>query len=172
MDHLAGRDPRAEFGPDGLERAVAEVGAVLNVRRRRRGDHHRRRTLGTGWCSPGQALAVGRIDLAGFLLICNRTKLVVDPDLVKVLDTHIAQAVVRPATVVPGPVIAMVDAIVAMVDPDALLRRKERAAADRDVTIRPDRFQPGASRISASLPMIDAPPSTPASPRWRSRSIR
>ncbi len=31
MDHLAGRDPRAEFGPDGLERATAEVGAVLNV---------------------------------------------------------------------------------------------------------------------------------------------
>ncbi len=50
----------------------------------------------------------------------------------------------------------MVDTTVAMVDPDALLRRKERAAADRDVTIRPDRFQPGASRISASLPMIDA----------------
>ncbi|MCP2194194.1 hypothetical protein LX14_001884, partial [Williamsia deligens] len=31
MDHLAGRDPRAEYGPDGLERATAEVGAVLNV---------------------------------------------------------------------------------------------------------------------------------------------
>ncbi|MEH3154095.1 MAG: DUF222 domain-containing protein [Gordonia paraffinivorans] len=80
MDHLAGRDPRAEFGPDGLERATAEVGAVLNVSASRArelivaGDVARYRLVFTG-----QALAVGRIDLAGFLLICTRTKLVVDP---------------------------------------------------------------------------------------------
>ena len=157
MDRLAGRDPRAEYGPDGLERAIAEVGAVLNVPAARAreiitaGDTARYRLVFTG-----QALAVGRIELAGFLLICNRTKLVIDPDLVKILDTHIAQALFDRPPVSRARLVAMVDAIVAMVDPDALLRRKERAAADRDVTIRPDRFQPGASRISASLPMTDA----------------
>ncbi|WP_299573142.1 HNH endonuclease signature motif containing protein [uncultured Williamsia sp.] len=157
MDHLAGRDPRAGFGPDGLERATAEIGAVLNVPAAKAreiivaGDVARYRLVFTG-----QALAVGRIDLAGFLLICARTKLVVDPDLVKILDTHIAQALFERPPLSRARLVAMVDAIVAMVDPDALVRRKERAAADRDVTIRPDRFQPGASRMSASLPMVDA----------------
>ncbi|MEH3155628.1 MAG: DUF222 domain-containing protein [Gordonia paraffinivorans] len=157
MDHLARRDPRAEYGPDGLERATAEVGAVLNVPAPRAreliaaGDVARYRLVFTG-----QALAVGRIDLAGFLLICTRTKLVVDPDLVKVLDTHIAQAIFDRPPLSRARLVALINTIVATVDPDALLRRKERAAADRDVTIRPDRFQPGASRLSASLPMIDA----------------
>ncbi|WP_253653273.1 HNH endonuclease signature motif containing protein [Williamsia serinedens] len=157
MDHLAGRDPRAEYGPDGLERATAEVGAVLNVPAAKAreiitaGDTARYRLVFTG-----QALAVGRIDLAGFLLICTRTKLVVDPELVKILDTHIAQALFDRPPLSRARLGAMVDAIVATIDPDALLRRKERAAADRDVTIRPDRFQPGASRVSASLPMTDA----------------
>ncbi|GAA1908398.1 HNH endonuclease signature motif containing protein [Williamsia serinedens] len=157
MEHFAGRDPRAEFGPDGMERATAEVGAVLNVPAAKAreiitaGDTARYRLVFTG-----QALAVGRIDLAGFLLICTRTKLVVDPELVKILDTHIAQALFDRPPLSRARLGAMVDAIVAMVDPDALLRRKERAAADRDVTIRPDRFQPGASRVSASLPITDA----------------
>ncbi|MEH3155883.1 MAG: DUF222 domain-containing protein [Gordonia paraffinivorans] len=157
IDHLAGRDPRAEFGPDGLERATAEVGAVLNVPAAKArelitaGDDARYRLVFTG-----QAVAVGRIDLAGFLLICTRTKLVVDPQLVKVLDTHIAQALFDRPPLSRARLAAMVDAIVATVDPGALLRRKERAATDRDVTIRPDRFQPGASRLSASLPMVDA----------------
>ncbi|GAA1877644.1 HNH endonuclease signature motif containing protein [Williamsia serinedens] len=157
MDHLAGRDPRAEFGPDGLERATAEVGAVLDVPAAKAreiitaGDTARYRLVFTG-----QALAVGRIDLAGFLLICARTKLVTDPDLAKILDTHIAQALFERPPLSRARLVAMVDTTVAMVDPDALLRRKERAATDRDVTIRPDRFQPGASRVSASLPMTDA----------------
>ncbi|MGZ8177443.1 DUF222 domain-containing protein [Williamsia sp. SKLECPSW1] len=157
MDHLAGRDPRAEFGPDGMERAVAEVGAVLNIPASKArevitaGDVARYRLVFTG-----HALAVGRIDLAGFLLICARTKLVVDPDLIKILDTHIAQALFDRPPVSRARLVAMVDHLVATIDPDALIRRKERAAADRDVTIRPDRFQPGASRVSASLPMIDA----------------
>ncbi|WP_299570216.1 DUF222 domain-containing protein [uncultured Williamsia sp.] len=157
MDRLAGIDPRAEFGPDGLERATAEIGAVLNVPAAKAreiivaGDTARYRLVFTG-----HALAVGRVDLAGFLLICTRTKLVIDPDLVKILDTHIAQALFDRPPLSRARLVAMVDAIVAMVDPDALARRKERAAADRDVTIRPDRFQPGASRVSASLPMVDA----------------
>jgi hypothetical protein len=157
MDHLAGRDPRTEYGPDGMERATAEVGAVLNVPAARAreiitaGDVARYRLVFTS-----QALAVGRIDLAGFLLICTRTKLVTDPDLVKILDTHIAQALFDRPPLSRARLIAMIDALVATIDPDALLRRKERAAADRDVTIRPDRFQPGASRVSASLPVTDA----------------
>ncbi|WP_299569717.1 HNH endonuclease signature motif containing protein [uncultured Williamsia sp.] len=157
MDRVAGIDPRAEFGPDGLERATAEIGAVLNVPAAKAreiivaGDTARYRLVFTG-----HALAVGRIDLAGFLLICTRTKLVIDPDLMKILDTHIAQALFDRPPLSRARLIAMVDAIVAMVDPDALVRRKERTAADRDVTIRPDRFQPGASRVSASLPMVDA----------------
>ncbi|GAA2061709.1 HNH endonuclease signature motif containing protein [Williamsia deligens] len=157
MDHLAGRDPRAEYGPDGLERATAEVGAVLNVPASKAreyivaGDTARYRLVFTA-----QALAVGRIDLAGFLLICGRTKLVVDPELVKIVDTHIAQALFERPPLSRARLIAMVDRIVAMIDPDALVRRRERVHADRDVTIRPDRFQPGASRVTATLPDIDA----------------
>ncbi|MEH3154096.1 MAG: DUF222 domain-containing protein [Gordonia paraffinivorans] len=74
----------------------------------------------------------------------------------KVLDTHIAQALFDRPPLSRARLVALVDTIVATVDPDALLRRKERAATDRDVTIRPDRFQPGSSRVSASLPMTDA----------------
>ncbi|GAA2062178.1 HNH endonuclease signature motif containing protein [Williamsia deligens] len=157
MDHLAGRDPRAEYGPDGLERATAEVGAVLNVPASKArelitaGDTARYRLVFTA-----QALAVGRIDLAGFLLICGRTKLVLDPDLVKVVDTHIAQALFERPPLSRARLIALVDRIVAMLDPDALIRRRERVRADRDVTIRPDRFQPGASRVTATLPDTDA----------------
>ncbi|MGZ8177831.1 DUF222 domain-containing protein [Williamsia sp. SKLECPSW1] len=157
VDRMVGRDPRAEFGPDGMERAVAEVGAVLTIPASKArevitaGDVARYRLVFTG-----HALAVGRIDLAGFLLICARTRLVVDPELVKILDTHIAQALFDRPPVSRARLVAMVDHLVATIDPDALVRRKERAAADRDVTIRPDRFQPGASRVSASLPMIDA----------------
>ncbi|GAA2062495.1 HNH endonuclease signature motif containing protein [Williamsia deligens] len=157
MDHLAGRDPRAEYGPDGLERATAEVGAVLNVPASKAreyivaGDTARYRLVFTA-----QALAAGRIDLAGFLLICGRTKLVVDPELVKVVDTHIAQALFERPPLSRARLIALVDRIVAMIDPDALVRRRERVRADRDVTIRPDRFEPGASRVTATLPDIDA----------------
>ncbi|GAA2048950.1 HNH endonuclease signature motif containing protein [Williamsia deligens] len=157
MDHLAGRDPRAEYGPDGLERATVEVGAVLNVPASKAreyvvaGDTARYRLVFTA-----QALAVGRIDLAGFLLICGRTKLVVDPELVKIVDTHIAQALFERPPLSRARLIALVDRIVALIDPDALIRRRERVRADRDVTIRPDRFQPGASRVTATLPDIDA----------------
>ncbi|GAA1459470.1 hypothetical protein GCM10009619_20990 [Williamsia maris] len=50
----------------------------------------------------------------------------------------------------------MVDAIIADIDSDALLRRRARAAADRNVTVRPDHHAPGQSRLSASLPMESA----------------
>ena len=50
----------------------------------------------------------------------------------------------------------MVDAIIAQIDSDALLRRRARAAADRKVTVRPDHHAPGQSRLSASLPMESA----------------
>ncbi|GAA2060649.1 HNH endonuclease signature motif containing protein [Williamsia deligens] len=157
MDRIAGIDPRAEFGPDGLERATAEVGAVLNVPASKArelitaGDTARYRLVFTA-----QALAVGRIDLAGFLLICGRTKLVIDPDLIKIVDTHIAQTLFERPPLSRARLVALIDRIVALIDPDALIRRRERVTADRDVTIRPDRFQPGASRVTATLPDIDA----------------
>ncbi|MET4168850.1 hypothetical protein ABID74_004934 [Gordonia terrae] len=51
---------------------------------------------------------------------------------------------------------ALVDAIVARLAPDAVRHRRGRADADRNVTIGPDRFHPGQSRITGTLPVTDA----------------
>ncbi|MGU3291396.1 DUF222 domain-containing protein [Williamsia sp. M5A3_1d] len=152
----AKQDPRSEFGPDGLERAMAEVGAVLNVAPSRArefivaGSALRHRLSFTG-----HALATGRLDLSQFLIAVSRTTLC-SPDTIADVDAHLAQAIFARPPMSRARFTVMVDAIVADVDPEALLRRRERAEADRKVTVRPDRHAPGQSRISASLPMASA----------------
>lgn len=152
----AKQDPRSQFGPDGLERAMAEVGAVLNVTPGRArelivaGSALRHRLPFTG-----HALATGRLDLGHFLIAVSRTALC-SPETIADVDAHLAQAIFARPPMARARFTVMVDAVVAQFDPDALLRRRERAEADRKVSVRPDRHAPGQSRLSASLPMASA----------------
>lgn len=148
--------PRADFGPDGLQRAVAEVGAVLNL------PPARAREIITAGADlrhrlplTGHALAVGRIDLATFLIAVSRTRLCSSETITDV-DAYLAQAIFARPPMSRTRFTVMVDAIIADIDSDALLRRRARAAADRKVTVRPDHHAPGQSRLSASLPMESA----------------
>ncbi|EON30312.1 hypothetical protein GTC6_23254, partial [Gordonia terrae C-6] len=104
----------------------------------------------------GHALACGRIDKRRFLIALKRTDLITDADEMQTVDAHLAEAIFARAPMSTARFTAMVDAIVAAWAPDALRRRKERVTADRNVTITPDRFTPGQSRISGTLPDADA----------------
>ncbi|AFR47009.1 hypothetical protein KTR9_0343 [Gordonia sp. KTR9] len=153
----AGEDPYEQFGPDGLEQAIAEVGATLTVTPAEAkdlimaGDALRYRLSFTG-----HALACGRIDKRRFLIALKRTDLITDADEMQTVDAHLAEAIFARAPMSTARFTAMIDAIVAAWAPDALRRRKERVTADRNVTIAPDRFTPGQSRISGTLPDADA----------------
>lgn len=148
----AGADPRAQYGPTGLDHAVAEVGAALTVAPARARElieagnvmrHHLPFT--------GATLASGRIDLARLLIAVRRvafcsteTLHLIDTDLAEAIDTREPMSLTRFQT--------MVDKIIAQIDPSALRRRRERVDADRNVSLRPDRHTPGQSRISGALP--------------------
>ncbi|MDL9944931.1 DUF222 domain-containing protein [Gordonia sp. ABSL11-1] len=148
----AGADPRAQYGPTGLDHAVAEVGAALTIAPARARElieagnvmrHHLPFT--------GATLASGRIDLARFLIAVRRvafcsteTLHLIDTDLAEAIDTREPMSLARFQT--------MVDTIIAQIDPSALRRRRERVDADRNVSVRPDRHTPGQSRISGALP--------------------
>lgn len=153
----AGEDPYSEFGPDGLEQAIAEVGATLTVTPAEArelitaGDALRYRLSFTG-----HALACGRIDKRRFLIALKRTELVTDLDEMQTVDAHLAEAIFARAPMSTTRFTAMVDAIVAKWAPDAVRRRRERATDDRKVTVGPDRFNPGQSRVSGTLPIADA----------------
>ncbi|MFE0747567.1 DUF222 domain-containing protein [Gordonia sp. NPDC058843] len=153
----AGEKPYERFGPNGLEQAIAEVGATLTVTPAEAkdlieaGDALRYRLAFTG-----HALACGRIDKRRFLIALKRTDLITDVDEMQTVDVHLAEAIFARAPMSTARFTAMVDAIVAKWAPDAVRRRKERVKSDRKVTVTPDRFTPGQSRISGTLPIADA----------------
>ncbi|MCZ0912458.1 DUF222 domain-containing protein [Gordonia amicalis] len=153
----AGEDPYAQFGPNGLEQAIAEVGATLTMTPAEArelimaGDALRYRLSFTG-----HALACGRIDKKRFLIAIKRTDLVTEPDEMQTVDAHLAEAIFARAPMSTTRFTAMVDAIVAKWAPEAVRRRRERATDDRKVTVGPDRFNPGQSRLSGTLPIADA----------------
>lgn len=153
-EHVAaGRDPRARFGPDGLDRTIADVGAVLTVTPARAREliesaHAARYRLRF----TGHALACGRIDLQRFLIAVRRTDLC-DEDAIRDVDAHLAEALFARDQMSVSRFITLVDSIIARLDPAATRRRRELAEADRDIRIRPDRFAPGQARISGSLPV-------------------
>ena len=153
----AGENPYEQFGPNGLEQAIAEVGATLTVTPAEArelieaGDALRYRLAFTG-----HALACGRIDKRRFLIALKRTELITDDDEMQTVDAHLAEAIFARAPMSTARFTAMVDAIVAAWAPDAIRRRKERVKDDRKVTVTPDRFTPGQSRISGTLPDADA----------------
>ena len=153
----AGENPYEQFGPNGLEQAIAEVGATLTVTPAEAkdlieaGDALRYRLSFTG-----HALACGRIDKRRFLIALKRTDLITDDEEMQTVDAHLAEAIFARAPMSTARFTAMVDSIVAKWAPDAIRRRKERVKSDRKVTVTPDRFTPGQSRISGTLPDADA----------------
>ena len=157
----AGEDPRAQFGPDGLERTVADVGAVLGV-----GPARARKLITAGHAVryrlplTGSVLACGRLDLSQFLVVLSRTDLC-GPDTIADVDAGIAAALLARDKMSATRLKALIDTIVAQLDPPAVKRQRELVDHDRDVQVRPDRHQPGQSRISGTLPiesgvMVDA----------------
>ncbi|MFE0749247.1 DUF222 domain-containing protein [Gordonia sp. NPDC058843] len=153
----AGENPYEQFGPNGLEQAIAEVGATLTVTPAEAkelieaGDALRYRLAFTG-----HALACGRIDKRRFLIALKRTDLITDDEEMQTVDAHLAEAIFARAPMSTARFTAMVDSIVAKWAPDAIRRRKERVRGDRKVTVTPDRFTPGQSRIVGTLPASDA----------------
>ncbi|MFZ2238920.1 MAG: DUF222 domain-containing protein [Gordonia amarae] len=156
MDSVAaGGDPCSDFGPDGLERAIAEVGAILTVTPSRAkalivaGDAARYRLVFTA-----STLAEGRIDLDRFLIAVKRTDLC-SPEAIDDIDAHLAGAILDNPPMSTRRFTTLVDSLIAKWDPEADRRQTERNKADRKVTVTPDRFARGNSRLGASLPAMD-----------------
>jgi hypothetical protein len=152
----AGEDPRAQYGPTGLEMAIAEVGAALTVPPARA-----RELIEAGSVLrhqlpfTGATLVAGRIDLPRFLVVVRRTVLA-DPAKFAVLDTEIAAAIESREPMSMTRFTTMIDKIIAKIDPAAVRRRREQVDTDRNISVRPDRHTPGQSRIGGVLPAEQA----------------
>ncbi len=152
----AGDDPRGRFGPNGLESAIAEVGAALTVPPARAREliiaggvmHHQLPQV-------GGMLACGRIDLSRFLLIVKRTELV-DPEQMPLLDLVLTGEIADREPMSMQRFKTMVDKAIHEVDSTATRKRREVVDKDRSINIRPDRHTPGQSRMSATLPAEQA----------------
>lgn len=149
----AGEKPADAYGPTGLEAAVAEIGAALTVtpsRAReliRAGDAMRYRLPFTAsW------LCCARIDLRRFFIAVNRTDLC-DGEALDLIDRELSIEISERPPMSIGRFTALVDALVARFDPEAIRERRRRAGDDRKVGISPDRFRPGQSRLSGSMPI-------------------
>lgn len=148
----AGEDPRAQYGPNGLERAIADVGAVLSVPPGRARElivdaHALRYRLPY----TSSLLACGRIDLQRFHIAVARTSLC-GPDTIDEVDARLAAALSSRDHMSTTRFKALVDSIVAHIDTEAVKRRRARVDTDRNVEVRPDRFTPGQSRLTGTVP--------------------
>ncbi|UKO91275.1 HNH endonuclease [Gordonia amicalis] len=103
----------------------------------------------------GTALACGRIDLHRFQIAERRTDFVDDATMPTV-DAALAEVILARDPMSTARFTALVDKVVHTHAPEAVKRRNEHAARDRGVTIRPDRYQSGRSRITGHLPHTDA----------------
>ena len=151
----AGSDPFEKYGPSGIERAIAYLGAAVNVtpgaarRILQSGDALRNRLPLTG-----RLLAEGRIDRARFDAAVVHTELVAE-SLVADVDAALADDLSRRPAMAFARFVTLVDTVVAKIDPEAAELRRENVARDRDVTVRPDRRVPGQSRINGRLTTVD-----------------
>lgn len=147
--------PESRFGPNGLAQAAVQVGILLakpiSVARRlvSAGAALRYRLPHTG-----RALGRGDIDLESFLIAVTRTELV-SPDLMTEVDDALAGEIASRAAMASSRFRAMVDAVVARVDADALRRSQARSERDRSISVSPDRFGWGGSRVSGTLPAVE-----------------
>ncbi|MGC4960724.1 DUF222 domain-containing protein [Gordonia sp. DT101] len=148
----SGQDPRARFGPNGLEAAIAEVGAALTVPPARAREFiEAGSVLRHQLPFIGATLGAGRIDLPRFLAVVRRTALCT-PEKLDLLDKIIAADIETREPMSMTRFLAMIDKHVATHDPAATRRRRELVDSDRNISVRPDRDTPGQSRIGGSLP--------------------
>ncbi|MEE4025575.1 DUF222 domain-containing protein [Gordonia sp. PKS22-38] len=152
----AGEDPRAQYGPNGLEQAVAEVGAALTVPPARAREFiEAGSVLRHQLPFTGATLGAGRIDLPRFLAIVRRTSLCT-PENLDLLDKLIAEAIETREPMSMTRFLAMIDKLIAKIDPAATRRRREVVDKDRNISVRPDRHTPGQARIGGALPAEQA----------------
>ena len=148
----SGEDPRAQYGPNGLERTIADVGAVLSLPPGRAREliidaHALRYRLPY----TSSLLASGRIDLQRFHIAVARTSLC-GPDTISEVDARLTAALSARDHLSTTRFAALVDSVVAHVDADAVKRRRARIDADRNVQVRPDRWTPGQARLTGTVP--------------------
>ncbi|GAA3704268.1 HNH endonuclease signature motif containing protein [Gordonia hankookensis] len=148
----AGDDPRGRYGPNGLEKTIAEIGAALTVTPARA-----RELIVAGSVMRNQLpfvggmLAIGRIDLPRFLMVVKRSELV-DQEKMGSLDTALVGEIENRGPMSMTRFLTMLDATIARTDAGATRRRREVVAKDRAITVRSDRHTPGQARMSATLP--------------------
>ncbi|WP_066911508.1 HNH endonuclease signature motif containing protein [Millisia brevis] len=143
---------RARFGPDGMEQAIGAVGSALNApAARARELIIAGATMRHQLPLTGRMLARGRIDLARFLLIVNRTTLC-EEAIFPELDAALAEEIEHRAPMSSARFRTLVDASIARIDAASAVRRLEEADRSRHIRVRPDRHTPGQSRITGSLP--------------------
>ncbi|MEE4022630.1 DUF222 domain-containing protein [Gordonia sp. PKS22-38] len=152
----AGENPRARFGPTGLEAAIAEVGAALTVPPARAREFiEAGSVLRHQLPFTGATLGSGRIDLPRFLVVVRRTALCT-PEILDQLDKDIATAIESREPMSMTRFTTMIDTLIAKIDPAAVRRQREQVDADRNISVRPDRHTPGQSRIGGALPAEQA----------------
>lgn len=153
---ITGAEIRARFGPDGMEQAIALVGATLTVTAARaRSLIIAGTTMHTQLPYTGSTLACGRIDLTRFLMIVDRTMLC-DPKVFDEIDADLAVEISNREPMSLKRFRTMVDMVIARIDPEAARRHRERGDARRNISIRPDRSLPGQSRVTGWLPAAPA----------------
>ncbi|MEE3849075.1 DUF222 domain-containing protein [Gordonia sp. LSe1-13] len=152
----AGEDPRAQYGPNGLEQAVAEVGAALTIPPSRAREFiEAGSVLRHQLPFTGATLGAGRIDLPRFLAVVKRTSLCT-PENLDLLDKLMAEAIETREPMSMTRFLAMIDKLIAQNDPAANRRRRELVDNDRNISVRPDRHTPGQARIGGALPADQA----------------
>ncbi|MEE4024344.1 DUF222 domain-containing protein [Gordonia sp. PKS22-38] len=152
----AGEDPRAQYGPNGLEQAVAEVGAALTIPpSRARAFIEAGSVLRHQLPFTGATLGAGRIDLPRFLVVVKRTSLCT-PENLDLLDKLMAEAIETREPMSMTRFLAMIDKLIGQNDPAATRRRRELVDKDRNISVRPDRHTPGQARIGGALPADQA----------------
>ncbi|WP_018180265.1 HNH endonuclease signature motif containing protein [Jongsikchunia kroppenstedtii] len=144
--------PRDKYGPDGLERAIGDIGAELCVTPQRA-----RRLIAAASAAryrlpeTARALAEGFIDLDRMTMVVTRTDLVGSAEILR-LDRELATAIFHRGPMSTQRFRTLVDRLIHKHDPDAVRRRAARTDENRNITIAPDRFATGQARISGSLP--------------------
>jgi hypothetical protein len=148
--------PRDKYGPNGLERAVGDVGAQLCVTPQRA-----RRLIAAGSAvryrlpETARALAEGLLGLDRMMMVVGRTDLV-GQDEIRLLDRELAVEVFHRGAMSTQRLQTLIDRLIHRHDPDAVRRRAARTDEDRNISIVPDRFTTGQARISGSLPAEQA----------------
>ena len=100
------------------------------------------------------ALERGDLDVVRVRTIADRTASICDLDVLAVVEALVLERVLVPGRCVTrGQVAAVVDRAVASVDPALVIAQRERAVADRQLTVRPD--ADGMCSVWGALPAAD-----------------